>query len=178
MGTCPRFYGVLAAALLTLTGCDEGATSVLPAAPAALAPSPAPAETGRLDIALMTPGGNALICAADGSCNMMLAVDVQLDQDVSEPWITASFYNGSRRCGSTPSVRDSESIDPLRANTVTRLWTGSLRLTADQNGSFCTALTTMVLQVWGDRGRSPAPLLTREFPEYRTILVGGDGWDY
>jgi hypothetical protein len=109
---------------------------------------------------------------AEGWCNTILVVDVQLDRDVLEPWVTASIYNGSQRCGGTTPVRDSNSIDPLRANTVTRLTTVSLYLSANQNGAYCTAMTKMVVQVWADRGRSPAPLLTREFPDSRTIIFG------
>jgi hypothetical protein len=109
---------------------------------------------------------------AEGWCNTILVVDVQLDRDVLEPWVTASIYNGSQRCGGTTPVRDSNSIDPLRANTVTRLTTVGLYLSANQNGTFCTAMTKMVVQVWADRGRSPAPLLTREFPDSRSIIFG------
>jgi hypothetical protein len=157
-----------AAALLVLAGCDQ--QTALPTAPGATA---GPSQTGQLDIALFSPGGNVLMCTpAEGWCNTVLVVDVQLDRDVLEPWVTASIYNGSQRCGGTTPVRDSESIDPLRANTVTRLTTVGLYLSANQNGTFCTAMTKMVVQVWADRGRSPAPLLTREFPDNRTIIFG------
>jgi len=111
-----------------------------------------------------------LICTPGGWCNTVLIVDVQLDRDVAEPWVTASIYNGSQRCGGTTPVRDSESIDPLRANTVTRLTTGGLTLSKNQSGFFCDTMTKMVVQVWADRGRSPAPLLTREFPAIRAIV--------
>ena len=178
MRTSTPFYALFAAALLTLAGCDQQSIS----APLQNPPGtqPAPAEPGQIAVVQLTPwaGANYLIGCVRGSnwCPMMLVVDVQLDQDVAEPWITASFYNGSQRCGGTPRVRDSESIDPLRANTVTRLTTGSLTLSAAPDGTFCTATTRMVLQVWGERGRSAAPLLTREFPHSWTIFWS-DTWE-
>lgn len=38
------------------------------------------------------------------------------------------------------------------------------------------ATTRMVVQVWGERGRSAAPLLTREFPHFWTIFWS-DKWE-
>ena len=137
---------------------------------------PAPAESGQLTVVQLTPLPGAILCIRGvNGCNMMLVVDVLLDQDVAEPWITASFYNGSRRCGGTLPVRDSESSDPRRANPVTRLTTGQITLAAAQDGTFCTATTRMVVQVWGERGRSATPLLTREFPHIWTIFWS-DTW--
>lgn len=171
MRASTRFYALFAAALLTLA-CDQQSISApLQTAPATI---PAPVEPGQITVLQLTPlagAGYGIGCYREGNwCNMLLVVDVQLDQNVAEPWVTASFYNGSQRCGGTPSVRDSESIDPLRANTATRFTTGFLTLSADQNGTFCTATTRMVVQLWGERGRSAAPLLTREFAYGWTIL--------
>ncbi len=173
-----RFCAFCAVALLTLAGCDQRSISApLQTAPAAM---PTPAEPGQITVLQMTPfagPGYAIVCYRAGNwCNTMLVVDVQLDQDVAEPWITASFYNGSQRCGGTLAVRDSNSIDPLHANTITRFTTAGLRMSADQNGTFCPATTKMVVQLWGDRGRSPAPLLTREFAHSWTIFWS-DTWD-
>ena len=178
MRTPTRFYASFAAALFTLAGCDQRSISApLPAAPG---PMPAPAEPGQIAVVQVTPlagAGYAIGCYRDGNwCNMKLVVDVQLDQDVAEPWVTASFYNGSQRCGGTLSVRDSASIDPLRANTVTRFTTGPITMSAAQDGTFCTATTRMVVQVWGERGRSAAPLLTREFAHSWTTLWS-ETWD-
>jgi hypothetical protein len=172
MRTSTRFYALFAAALLTLAGCDQRSISApLQAAPGTM---PAPAEPGQITVLQVTPlagAGYAIGCSRDGNwCNMLLVVDVQLDQDVAEPWVTASFYNGSQRCGGTLSVRNSESIDPLRANTVTRFTTGLITLSAAQDGTFCTATTRMVVQLWGERGRSAAPLITREFAHNWTIF--------
>ena len=173
MRTSTRFYALLAAVLITLAGCDERSISA-PLLQTAPGTTPAPAESGQLTVVQLTPlagAGYAIVCVRGANwCNMLLVVDVLLDQDVAEPWVTASFYNGSQRCGGTAPVRDSESIDPLRANTVTRLTTGNLTLSAAPDGTFCTATTRMVLQVWGERGRSAAPLLTREFPHMWTIF--------
>lgn len=170
MKTSTRFYGLFAAAVLTLAACDQRSIS----APLQTAPA------GQITVAQVTPlagAGYAITCIRDGNwCPMGLVVDVQLEQDVAEPWITASFYNGSQRCGGTLAVRDSESIDPLRANTVTRFTTGPATLAADQNGAFCTATTRMIVQLWGERGRSAAPLLTREFAHSWTILWS-DKWE-
>lgn len=172
MRTSTRFYALFAAVLLTLAGCDE--RSISAPVPGTL---PAPADPGQLTVVQLTPLPGAIICIRGANwCNMMLVVDVLLDQDVAEPWVTASFYNGSRRCGGTLPVRDSESIDPLRANTVTRLTTGQITLSAAPDGTFCTATTRMVVQVWGERGRSAAPLLTREFPHFWTIFWS-DKWE-
>ena len=160
------------AALLTLAGCDE--RSISAPVPGTM---PAPADPGQLTVVQLTPLAGAITCIRGANwCNTMLVVDVLLDQDVAEPWVTASFYNGSRRCGGTAPVRDSESIDPLRANTVTRLTTVHATLAAAQDGTFCTATTRMVVQVWGERGRSAAPLLTREFPHIWTIFWS-DKWE-
>ena len=173
MRTSPRFYAFLAGALLAVGACDQQAIST----PIAPATTPTTADPGRINIAQLSPGGNSLKCIEEGWwCTLLLVVDVQLDQDVAEPWVTASFYNGSQRCGGTLSVRDSESIDPLRASTVTRFTTGPMNLSRDHTGIFCTATTKMVVQLWSERGRSPAPLLTREFAEYRTIFYVPE-WD-
>jgi hypothetical protein len=107
MRTSTRFSALFAAALLTLAGCDQQSIS----APLQNAPGtqPAPAEPGQIAVVQLTPlaGANYAIGCVRGSnwCNMLLVVDVQLDQDVAEPWVTASFYNGSQRCGGTLRVR-------------------------------------------------------------------------
>jgi hypothetical protein len=119
--------------------------------------------------------GAAYYCTSEG--DVRLTFDVQLDQEVAEPWVTVSFYNGlHQKCAGSGYPTVFQAIEPLRANTATTFRVSSLSLWLDPNGAlicrFPQTTTRMVVQLWAQRGGArSAALLTREFAHSYTFLL-------
>src|SRR5688500_10394098 len=97
MGTSSRFSLFFAATLLAGSGCDQASTPLIPTSP--------DTPTGKISVRSIRPDSGATLIAdrCDGGycihdTQLALAFDVQLNQDVGEPWVTVSLYNGSQRC--------------------------------------------------------------------------------
>jgi hypothetical protein len=174
----------LAVALLPLIGCDQVATPPsVPSAPTPLAPA---GPQGQITVLSVQPESGATLvtepcepgatyyCTSEGEPR--LTFDVELDQEVTEPWVTASFYNGSQRCVGSGYPTVSQPLEPLAANTTTTFRVSSLSLSLDVNGAlicrFPQTTTRMVVQLWDKRGgRFSTSLLTREFAHGYTFVV-------
>jgi len=178
MRTSARFSVLCAVALLIVAGCDHSTTFALPTGPGGQA-APAPViPQGEITALSVQPESGATLTAEPcdgGYCidDVQLTFDVQLDQDVTEPWVTVSFYNGLQRCAGSGYPTVFQTISPLRANTATTFRVSFLSL-SDQNGTLCRlpqTTTRMVVQLWAQRGRSSAALLTREFAHSYTFVL-------
>lgn len=175
MNTSARFYASFAIALLSVAGCDQPKTPTGPSAAAAPAPV---IPQGQITVQSVQPESGATITgeACDGGyciSDARLAFDVQLDQEVTEPWVTVSFYDGLQRCAGSGYPNIFQMIEPLRANTATTFRVSFLAL-SDQNGTLCRlpeTTTRMVVQLWAQRGHSSAALLTREFAHSYTFVL-------
>jgi hypothetical protein len=167
-----------AAALLPLLGCNQATTSAFPTVPSApTAPAPV-VRQGQITVPSAQPESGATLRAEPcdgGYCihNVRFTFDVQLNQDVAEPWVTVSLYNGSQRCAGSGYPNIFQTIEPLRANTATTFRVSFLAL-SDHNGTLCglpQTTTRMVVELWDQRGRSSAALLTREFAHSYTFVL-------
>lgn len=156
-----RIAALFAVALLPLIGCDQATT--LPSVPSApTAPAPAGPQ-GQINVLSVRPEsaatlvaepcepGAAYYCTSEG--DVRLTFDVQLDQEVAEPWVTVSFYNGlHQKCAGSGYPTVFQAIEPLRANTATTFRVSSLSLWLDPNGAlmcrFPQTTTRMVVQLW------------------------------
>ena len=177
MRTPARFYAFLAITLLAGAGCDHP-THALPAGPSAPA-APAPAiPAGRITVMSARPEPGATLTAdlCDGGycVDARFTFEVQVDRDVAEPWVTASFYNGSQPCANSGHPTVYETLEPLRADSATTFTVWGLGL-SNQDGTLCRlpqTTTTMIVRLWDQRGRSSTPLLTREFAHSYTFTAG------
>jgi len=189
MRTSARFYAFFAVALLAGAGCDQGTTPAPPTGPSAPA-SPAPViPQGQIAVLSVLPESGATLvaepcdggyCIGERATNLRLTFNVQLDQEVREPWVTVFFYNGSQQCAGSGYPNVLQTIEPLRANTATTFTVSFLGLWTDPTGTlicrFPATTTRMVVQlldVSDRRGRSwPTPmLLTREFAHSYTFVL-------
>src|SRR5215212_1275689 len=121
-----RVAALFAAALLPLVGCDQARSPVSPTVPSA---PTVPAPVGQITVLSVEPDSGATVkvepcepgsdyyCPSRGEAR--LTFDVQLNQAVTEPWVTVSFYNGLQRCGESGYPTVSQPIAPLRETTAT-----------------------------------------------------------
>ena len=119
-------------------------------------------ESGATLIAEPCDGG---YCIGERSSDIQLTFDVQIDHEVTEPWVTVSFYNGLEKCAGSGYPNVFQTLKPLRANTATTFSVFSLAL-SDHNGTLCRlpqTTTRMVVELWAQRGRSSPALLTKAF---------------
>ena len=175
MRTFVSFYAFCAVALLTGAGCDS-ATTPLPTAPGG--PSiPAPViPQGEITVQSVHPETGATLTAEEcdgGWCvfDFKLAVDVRVDRDLAEPWVTVSFYDGLQQCAGSGYPTVYQTLEPLRANTTTRFTMDFLGL-SNQTGTRCRlpdTTTTMVVQLWAERGR--VGVLRQEFAHRYTFVL-------
>ena len=184
MRTPTRIAVFVAIALLPLVGCEQATTS--PSAPTApTAPAPAVPE-GQINLLSIQPESGATLLAepcepgayyyCTGEGEPRLTFGVHLDQEVTEPWVTVSFYNGVQRCAGSGYPTVFQPIEPLRANTTTTFGVSSLSLSLDPNGAlicrFPQTTTRMVVQLWAQRASArQAALLTREFAHRYTFVL-------
>ena len=180
MRTCGRFYAFFPFALLTVAGCDKATMSALPTGPGeAAAPAPVVPQ-GQITVLSVQPESGATLTAEPcdgGYCisdsDVRLTFEVRFDEEVREPWVTVSLYNGLQRCAGSGYPNVFQTIEPLRANTTTTFSVSFLAL-SDHNGLLCPlpqTTTRMVVQLWPQRGRSSAALLTREFAHGYTFVL-------
>jgi hypothetical protein len=177
--TTEKLYAFFAIALLTVAGCDRSRTPALPTAPAAPGLAPVVPQ-GHIAVLSVRPESGATLTAEPcdgGYCisdtDVRLTFQVQLDRDVNEPWVTVSFDDGMQRCAGSGYPNIIQTIEPLRANTATTFSVTFLAL-SDHLGLLCPLphnTTTMVVQLWPNRGRSPVALLTGEFPHSYTFVL-------
>ena len=92
-----------------------------------------------------------------------MTLDVQYGADVSEAVVTASFYNGSQRCGMAYSAMPGPALT-ARSHAVS-FTASTISLSDEDHPLLCplpATTTRVVVQLW-ERGRPAVPLLTKEF---------------
>jgi hypothetical protein len=182
MRTSARSYALFVVVLLSGAGCDHDTTSTLPTSPITpVAPAPVIPQ-GQITVLSVQPESGATLtaepcdggfCIGDHTTHFRLTFDVQLDQDVTEPWVTVSFFSGLQRCAGSGYPNVFQTLEPLRAKTATTFSVSFLGL-SDQNGTLCRlpqTTTRMVVELWAQRGRSSPALLTREFAHTYTFAL-------
>jgi hypothetical protein len=175
-----RLYLLLAIALLVGNSCDQQAEN-----PATPTPIVVPPPQGEINATSIQPDSGATLDAEvcdGGYCtdDVRFAFDVQLNQDVGEPWLTVRLYDGSRQCAASGFPNIFQTLTPLRANTPARFEVSSLGISETTYGSYCefpSNTTKMVVQLWPQRGRESLPLLTKEFA-YSVKFVRNDSYTH
>ena len=171
-------------AVAAFTACDGGRTQ-LPTAPSSraqvpvpTAPSPPPlSAAGKITLRSIAPesGSTLAVVECANSFNtrfkdlcaepLQMTVDVEFDGSVSNAVVTASFYNGSQRCGMASS--GSSPFAGSRASFDLQV----MELSDEYVQLHCplpAATTRLVVSLW--EARSPAtPLLTQEFAHSYTL---------
>ena len=169
-------------ALATLTACDGGANQ-LPARPPRVqlptAPSPPSSTTasGQITVRSIAPGSGATLTVRECASHLFdfkslcaeplqMTVDLEFTSPVPNAVVTASFYNGSQRCG----VAYSGPV-PLAAGSPTSFDLRLIELSDEYVQLHCqlpAETTRMVIQLW--EATSPAaPLLTQAFAHTYTL---------
>jgi hypothetical protein len=164
------FGGTLLAALV-LAACDN--TN-------ATAPTSVPTTQGEITIRSIELGSGATLSVrqcewytwyvemcADRS---LMTFDVLYPEGVSEAVLTASFYNGSQRCGIAYSPLPGP---PLRAGgSAFPMTVSAISLSDEDHRLLCplpATTTRVVVQLW-ERNRTAAPLLAKEFAHTYTFV--------
>ena len=181
-----RIAAFIALALLPLFGCDQAETSAPSVPSAPTAPTPAVSQ-GQITVRSVQPESGAMLvtepcepgatyyCTSEGEPR--LTFDVRFDQEITEPWVTVSFYNGlNQPCAGSGYPTVFQPLEPLRANTTSTFRVSSLSLRMDPFGAlicrFPQTTTRMVVQLWAQRAAArQGALLTQEFAHTYTFVL-------
>jgi len=182
-----RFYAFFAVVLLAGAGCDQGTTPAPSMGPTAPVAAARVMPQGQITVLSVQPESGATLvtepcdggyCIGERATYLRLTFNVQLDQEVREPWVTAFFYNGSQQCAGSGYPNVLQTIEPLRANIATTFTMSHLALWKDVNGTLIcrfpettTRMVVQLLDVSDRRGRSWPTLLTREFAHSYTFVL-------